>query len=175
MNKTRLAYCTCCCCIVLFSAILFGGCEYKGLSILPSYIKKIHITPFSNKSFRPDLPEKMLLMVNKEFIADGRLLVCEENKADAILYGEISRYDLEPLSYSAQMKVEEYKVRIIVTIWLKDMRGAVILWKEEDVGAFITASSTLGGIEVKVENEAIDEVVEKIARKIVKRVIDGWT
>ena len=175
MNKNYISGCLFSCFVLLAFSVFLGGCGYVGQSILPSYIKKIHVALFANKSFRPDLPEKILSTVTKEFIADGRLMASEENEADAILYGEITRYDLQPLSYSEQMRVDEYKVRIIVSIWLKDSRKGAVLWQEDHIEVFTTVSSTMGGLEVEVESEAIKDVVEKLARKVIRRVIDGWT
>jgi len=159
---------------VIWCLFFLSGCAYVSTSVLPSYIHKIYISPLHNKSFRPDLPEKIYSSISREFIIDGRLTVTNEKDADAILYGEIIRYDLEPLSYTDQMKVQEYKVRIIIAIWLKDVRENKILWRQDNIEDFTTVSSTLGGLEVKVENEAINEVIQKIARRVVKRVIDGW-
>ena len=155
--------------------ILLVGCTYTNPSILPSYIKKINITAFINESFRPDLDEKITSATTKEFIVDGRLIPAGKDEADAVLSGEIKQYALEPLSYSEKMNVEEYKVRIIINIWLKDLKQNKILWREDNIESWTTASSTQGGLEIKVENEAIDEVIEKLARKVVKRVIDGWS
>jgi len=158
-------------CCVLF----LGGCTYTSQSILPVHIKKINITIFTNESFRPDLDEKITTAVTKEFIVDGRLIPSGEDEADAVLHGEIKQYILEPLSYTEKMNVEEYKVRIVVNIWLKDLRQEKVLWREDNIESWTTASSTRGGLEIKVENEAISEVVDKLARKVVKRVIDGWS
>jgi len=154
--------------------VLFG-CTYDTVSLLPVYIKKICITGFENKSFRPDLPEKILQSVTREFIIDGRLTVTGEKEADAVLYGEISRYDLQPLSYTDQMKVQEYKVRMVLSFWLKDVKENKILWRENNLENFTTVSSSTGGLEVKLENDAIDEVVQKLSKRVVKRIIDGWT
>ncbi|OIN97579.1 hypothetical protein AUJ66_02745 [Candidatus Desantisbacteria bacterium CG1_02_38_46] len=160
---------------IVSCGLFFGGCVYVGPSILPSYIKKININTFANESFRPDLDEKITSAVTREFIADGRLITTGEDESDAILFGEIKRYALEPLSYTEKMNVEEYKVRIIINIWLKDLKQNKILWREDNIESWAAASSTQGGLEIKVENEAINEVVEKLARKVVKRVIDGWS
>lgn len=161
--------------LVLISAVFLSGCEYTGSSLLPSHINKIYITPFINKSFRPDLPEKILWAVEKEFISDGRLIVSNQKDADAVLYGEITQYTLQPMSYTEQMNVQEYRLRIVIDIWLDDLQQGSVLWKEKDIEVYTTASSTQGGLEVKIEGEVINEVVEKLARKVVKRVIDGWT
>ena len=155
--------------------VLLQGCAYVGPSILPSYIKRINIATFANESFRPDMDEKITSAVTREFIVDGRLIPSGKDESDAILFGEIKRYVLEPLSYTEKMNVEEYRVRIIINIWLKDLRQDKILWREDNIESWTTASSTKGGLEIKVENEAINEVIEKLARKVVKRVIDGWS
>jgi len=155
--------------------LILNGCTYSAVSLLPAHIKKICIAGFENKSYRPDLPEKILQSVTREFIIDGRLVVCGEGEADALLFGEISRYDLQPLSYTEQMKVQEYKVRIVLSFWLKDVRENKVLWQENELENFITISSSTGGLEVELENDAIDEVVQKLSRRVVKRVIDGWT
>lgn len=165
-------------CYILFAGccVLFlGGCTYTSSSILPSHIKKINVTSFINESFRPDMDEKITSAIIKEFISDGRLTPADKENPDAILFGEIKRYFLEPLSYTEKMNVEEYKVWIIVDIWLKDLKENKILWRENGIESWTTASSTGGGLEIRVENEAINEVIDKLARKVVKRVIDGWS
>ena len=167
-------------CSLLITAIcslfFLGGCSYDTTSILPTYIKKINIEPFTNKSFRPDINDKLMSSAIKEFIADGRLTVSSKQDADAVLYGEIKQYSLESFSYTEKINAEEYKVRIVINIWLKDVKQDAILWHEDNIEAWTTASSvTKGGLEITVENEAINEVIEKLSRKIVKRTIDGWT
>jgi len=159
------------CCLALF----LNGCTYDTFFPLPVYIKKICITGFENKSYRPDLPEKILQSVTREFIIDGRLTVAGEKEADAVLYGEISRYDLQPLSYTEQMKVQEYKVRMVLSFWLKDVKENNVLWREDNLENFTTVSSLTGGLEVELENDAIEEVIQKLSKRVVKRVIDGWT
>lgn len=174
--KFRVLIYAFCFSLFVFHCLLFlGGCTYTGPSILPSYIKKININSFLNESFRPDLDEKITSAVVKEFIADGRLIPSDKDKSDAILFGEIKQYILEPLSYTEKMDVEEYKVRIVINIWLKDLRENKILWRENNIEVWTTVSSIKGGLEIKIENEAINEVIEKLARKVVKRVIDGWS
>jgi len=175
--KMRVKFLNCFLLAMLFGSLLFlGGCAYNTTSILPTYIKKIYIQPFLNNSFRPDLDDKLMVAVNKEFVADGRLVVSSKEDADAILFGEIKQYSLESLSYTEKINTEEYKARILINIWLLDKRQDAILWREDNIEAWTTASSTsIGGLEMNVENEAINEVIDKLSRKIVKRTIDGWS
>jgi len=63
----------------------------------------------------------------------------------------------------------------VLSFWLKDVKENNVLWREDNLENFTTVSSLTGGLEVELENDAIEEVIQKLSKRVVKRVIDGWT
>lgn len=161
--------------VVSFLSIFSGCAYYEGsTSFLPTYVRKIHIMPFTNKSFRPQLEQVVTLELINQFIAQGWLIPSDKKDAEVILSGEIAKYDIEPLSYNEKMNIEKYKIRIVANVWLREAKQNKIVWYEEDVEVSTTVSSSNGIGEVKLESEAVNSIIRELAGKIVKRVVEGW-
>src|SRR5580765_4719724 len=69
--------------------------------VLPQYVQKIAIRPFTNHTSRPDLPDRLTMSVRSAFNRDGRWQIVEETEADGVLIGDITRYILIPTKNDA--------------------------------------------------------------------------
>ncbi|MDR1942384.1 MAG: LPS assembly lipoprotein LptE [Endomicrobium sp.] len=145
--------------------------------ILPEHIKKVYIRPFVNKTNQFSLETKFTNAVIDEIMRDGRLSVVNaESESDGILTAEIKKYILQPLTYDANMIVEQYKLWIIVSVSFVDKENNVTLWTEPNLeGIQIYLDATKGAMgEGMTEDEAREIIWEKLARNIVKRTIKGF-
>ena len=87
--------------------------------------------PIANKTSFLLQEEKLTLRVSEEFIHDGRLpLVNDENQADGVVVGEITRYIKEDVSYDAAHVVHENKMWILLNLKCIDLVNKVVLWEE---------------------------------------------
>ena len=160
---------------VFVQVLLLVGCAYTSTSILPPHIKRIAVPVFSNATFKAGLETMLTDAVIREFLTDGRLEVSSEDRADAILYGRISYYFLDPTRYDSMGRVEEYRIWVLVTISLKDLKDGKVLWTEENMEGQTTFSPLGGsGLSPESEEQAISRVVRKLAKDIVLRTIEGW-
>jgi outer membrane lipopolysaccharide assembly protein LptE/RlpB len=164
--------------ILLSAALLLNGCvgfhRHQKPSILPPYIHKIAVRPFSNHTQQYGLEDKLTLAVQSEFNLDGRYQVTTEDQADGVLFGEITRYTLEPLSYDANHVPTEYKLTIPVDISFTDKVKNQVLWKEPGmIGEFryFVASSGLAG--AMTETDAQQVIWDELSRDILTRTIEG--
>lgn len=145
--------------------------------ILPEHIKKVYIRPFINNTNQFGLEAKFTNAVADEVLRDGRLsLVNSEAEADGILTAEIKRYILQPLTYDANMVVEQYKMWVIVSVSFIDRENNVTLWTEPNMeGIQIYLDATKGAMgEGMTEEEAREIIWEKLSRNIIKRTIKGF-
>lgn len=156
--------------------IFFGCAGYTPApQILPPQIKKIAIPTFENKTIYYGLEEKFTLRVIEEFLRDGRLEITKEENADAILKGVITRYVLEPLTYTADFVVEEYKLWIIFDLALYEKDKEEPLWEEknlEGIYRFFAPTSNRAG--ALTEEEAREMLWDILARDILRRTIYGF-
>jgi len=144
--------------------------------ILPPHIKKIALPAFENKTIYYGIEEKFTLRVVEEFLRDGRLEITPEENADALLKGVITRYVLQPLTYSADLVVvEEYKLWVIFDLALYEKDKDEPLWEEknlEGVYRFFAPTSNRPG--AVTEEEAREMLWDILARDILRRTIYGF-
>lgn len=160
-----------------FAAVLFAGCSAPytpAPQIMPQHIKKIFVRPFVNSTTQYGLEEKLTLAVIDEFVKDGRFAVVNnEADADGVLAGTISRYILQPLTYDANMVVEQYKLWVLVDVSFVDRVQNVTLWSEPNMeGMQIYYDATRPG--GRTEEEVRETIWDNLSRDIVKRTIEGF-
>lgn len=155
----------------------FAGCTAPytpAPQILPSNVRKVYIRPFVNNTTQYGLEEKLTLQVIDEFIRDGRLAVVNnENEANGIVTGEISKYILQPLTYDANNVVEQYKLWVLVTVSFVDRDHNLTLWTEPNMeGIEIFADATRPG--GRNEEDVRADIWDTLSRQIVRRTIEGF-
>lgn len=162
------------CCLL---PILLIGCAgyISSPQILPPNIKKIAIPTFENKTIYYGTEEKFTLRVIEEFLRDGRLEITDETNADAIIKATITRYVLEPLTYTADFVVDEYKLWIIFDLALYEKDKEEPLWEEKNLEGiyrfFAPTSNRPGALN---EEEAREMLWDTLARDILRRTIYGF-
>lgn len=143
--------------------------------VLPSYIQKLAIRAFANRTQQYGLEDKLTLAVQSEFNRDGRFQITTEDQADGVVIGEITKYILEPLSYDSSHIPTQYKLWILVDVSFYDKVKNLTLWKEPNMTGelrFYVASSGLPG--AQTEEEARQTIWDQLSRDIRTRVIEGF-
>lgn len=140
--------------------VLMGGCTAQWLA--SSSGTKIAIPLFFNETFQYGLEETLTKSIREEFILDGRIEITEEEEADFVLQGNITHYFNEPLSEAA-MSIEEYRVRIEISVSLISVEEGKTIW-EEGLEETTSYSSTEM---IQTEDEAIKKTGEKIGQKLI--------
>ena len=162
--------------LTVLSAVAFAGCAGAGAhpKALPQDAKKIYVKPFVNSTSQSGLEDKITLAVTNEMINDGRYaLVNSEKDADGMLSGEITKYVLEPLTYTAGAATSQYKLFILVNVSFVDKAKNVTLWSEPEEGIQIYYdASQAGGM---TEDEARGIIWDNMSRDIVHRTNEGFS
>ncbi|UCB56803.1 MAG: hypothetical protein JSV30_06320 [Candidatus Omnitrophota bacterium] len=178
---------------LLLAIACMQGCGYTAGSLLPSHIKTIHIRPFRNKieltgelrqeeyrfrSYRTHLETDITKEVISRFINDGHLQVIDEKNADVVLEGELIDYLSQPVRYGSDNEtVEEYRISIVCSVKLNDIKENKLMWQESRIIGDTTYSdsdqSQARGYYTS-ESTAVSSAVSDLARRIVNRTIEGW-
>jgi|TARA_B110000240_G_C13216930_1_gene332870 outer membrane lipopolysaccharide assembly protein LptE/RlpB len=119
---------------ITLAAILTAGCGYHLVgygSSLPNHIKTIAIPTFKNSSIEPNIHRDVTDSIRRAFISDGRLKLIDARRADLIIKGTLIKYQLQPVSFSAQDTVDEYIIRLGVQIEAYDRIKKKLLFKQE--------------------------------------------
>ena len=166
--------------------IALTGCGYTTRSMVGDKYRKIYILPFENKIditkeidaanrykvYRPMLETDITQAVINKFLFDRNLKPAKEDSADLVLKGELIEFRREPLRYTGDDQIEEYRLNIVVNLSLWDRNEDKLLWQENgftgDTTHFVT------GAAAKSEDLAINDAINDLARRIVERTVEKW-
>ncbi len=158
------------------------SCGYTTKSSLPGNLKAIYVAPFDNNVnystehernvYFPLIEVKARDEVINRFQFDGNLKIAEEDEADLILTGKLLNYDRVPLRYTNGDVVEEYRIKVIMSLELWDVEKQEMMWVET---RFVGDDTYFPiGPLATTEDAAVEGAVEDLARRIVERTIENW-
>ncbi len=184
------------CQVIVFSMWLvllpfIPGCGYTTRSMISNKYRNIYITPFVNKIdftqetgvankykiYRPMLETEITKAVINKFIFDGNLRLKEKNIANLVLKGELVEFRKDPLRYSENDDIDEYRLNIMVDIRLWDNLENRLVWEEKSFTGDFTyfpLTSTLTNVVKKSDDQAVVDAVKDLARRIVERTVEQW-
>jgi hypothetical protein len=138
-------------------------------------MSKLAVPIFLNRTTQPNLDNEVTQELTQDFMVDGRLELIDADHADAVLNGTILRYLQEPLLLDVHNTPQQYKLRLILRLALKDTKAGKSLWTEESFEESTTyyVANNLG---IPAENEQIarKRLIAQVSRRIVARVIEGF-
>ena len=117
----------------LIVALLLSSCGYHLAgygSTLPSHIRAISIPVFKNSSSEPNIQRDATDAIRRAFISDGRLKVTDTSKADLLMRGTLTNYQLRGVSFSSEDSAEEYIVRLGIQVELYDRMKKKIIFNQ---------------------------------------------
>jgi hypothetical protein len=186
--KKILRYCV----IALLSYGVMGlaGCGYTTRSMISHKFKMIYVVPFVNKIditretnggakyklYKPMLESDVTKSVTNKFLFDGNLRPAREAFADLILKGEVVEFRRDPLRYTDNDDVEEYRINIIVNISLWDKKENQLIWEEKNFTGdytYFTSYAPASAVK-KSDDTAVSEAIADLARRIVERTVEEW-
>jgi outer membrane lipopolysaccharide assembly protein LptE/RlpB len=153
---------------ILLCAITVGCGVYSFSSSSLGGVKTISVPEFDNKSLQYGLQQDLTQKLIDRFIQDNTLKVVAASDADAILRGEVVRYERVAYTYDKGDNVSEYKVNIYVNFVLERKGGKVLLERQNLLGwgVYEAASET--------EDDGRLEAIDKLARDIVDETTKSW-
>ena len=135
----------------------------------PPHIRTIYIEPFENETAQFDIEQELFTRLIDELPAQLGLQPAGRENADAILTGEIRRYQDVAQSFGAgdpraSSGTLTHEVQIGISAQLVDVRDNVIRWD---------ASSLVGRGTYNPGSENDDAAQQKAIDSIIEQIIDG--
>lgn len=173
--------------IAILALIFFAcGCGYTTRSLLPPNFKTIYIENFKNdirvtaeqsnlrmyRGYRPGLEIDITRAVVSKFLQDGNLRIGGSSDSDLILKGGLLDFKRDALRYDANDNIEEYRIKLVVSMQLENPKTGTIVWAEKGF-AGETTYRTSGGL-ARSESAALNDAIDDLARRIVERTIEAW-
>ncbi|HXG04034.1 MAG TPA: LptE family protein [Candidatus Binatia bacterium] len=106
--------------LALLTALLVAGCGYAWRGTLPEHLRTIAVPPFANRTSEPGAETLVTRAVIEAFTTSGRLQVVPPERADALLQGEVTGYEVQSIAFDPRANVRLYRLVITVNLRLFD-------------------------------------------------------
>jgi len=147
--------------------------KINGEPVIPRGANRIHILRFSNTTSKADLPERIFMKLKEKISMDGRLaVVAAESDADLLLAGSVTEYFVQNIEFGSFGKPVKKRLRITVTLRLKNLRKNEIIFRKRGLESFKIYSDS--AVPVISDMQAYEETVDRLAGRIFSQTVTGW-
>jgi len=167
-------------------SLWLAACGYTTRSLIAQKFKTIYIEPVVNKIditreadsankykiYRPMLETDLTNALVNRFLIDGNLRPTNKESADLVLRSELVEFRRDPLRYTEDDEVEEYRINLVVDVSLMNNRENKPSWEEKSFTGDTTYFTM--GLQAKSEEQAINNAISDLARRIVERTVEEW-
>jgi len=174
----------CALCLLCGFCAAAPGCGYalagRG-SFLPSYIQRIGIPTFINRTPVFNLETLLTQKVRGEFIGRGKYQILPEStNVDALMTGEVTSVSITPVSFTQEQLASRYALTLTARIELRDLRENKVLWENPSVtfrqeyDATTGRDSTDPAAYFQQDINSLERISTEFARTIVSAILEAF-
>jgi outer membrane lipopolysaccharide assembly protein LptE/RlpB len=166
--------------LTILAALLLASCGYtlsrKGSQAGPSAGKRNVVIPtFANDTFEPLLERELTQALKDEIAMDGRWVLTDAGDADLSVTGRVTYFELQPLSYDAKERIQEYRIEIRSEVKVTDLKTGDVIWKDPAIETFSEYRVTSDITKSKIgRGEAIKKASKDFAEEFVIKALDTF-
>ncbi|HZI93244.1 MAG TPA: LptE family protein [Patescibacteria group bacterium] len=163
--------------VALAGALTACGYRLAGKNqLLPASVKLIAIPPFENQTRRPEIEQRITEHITQTFIQRGGYrTTADEKVADAVLKGEVTGYDITPVSVGREGRATRYEVVITATVEMTRVPEGQVLFRSSHFvfkKQYDVSDSGLTFFDQEIT--AIDEIAKDFAESVVTSILEGF-
>jgi TolB-like protein len=165
--------------IVAVATVLTMGCGYALVgrnTFLPDRIRIIVVSPFENRTTRPEIEQRVTEEVARELAKRGRYeVVTERAGAHALLEGAVADFRTHPVQFNAQGRATRVETVVTIQATLRDLSNEEVLWSQS--GLLFREQYEVPPTESSYfdqETLALDEIARGAASALVNSVLEGF-
>ena len=161
----------------LVGVLVSSSCGYHLAgygSTLPPHIHAISIPVFKNSSSEPNIQRDATDAIRRAFISDGRLKVTGTSKADLLMRGTLTNYQLRGVSFSSEDSAEEYIVRLGIQVEAYDRIKKRIVFNQKFTTQWDYRSTSSVVDSESEKYTALKEAYDDLADRLVSITIEQF-
>ncbi|MEN8152612.1 MAG: LptE family protein [Acidobacteriota bacterium] len=163
--------------IIVLPVIFLYSCGYKvsgSGKYIPQDLKKIAIPDFENRTTRYQAEQFVTFAIRDEFIKKSSMILVEKiSDADALLEGEIVKFDVKPLAYSSLGSVNQYTVLIYLNVRLLNLRNNEIIYEKKSM-SFVENYEIGTADFFSQETESLQKIAKKFSSGVVSAILENF-
>jgi len=154
--------------------LLLSACAYSVFMNAFPHLRNVQISAFENNTSEYTLAQELQNHLVSKFQGDGRLRISNMNP-DSIVEGSILDYRNEIFSYDMFGNVYEYRVTILFSIEMHDLRMQQVMYENKSM--MLSESYFPGSTNpdlLNSENAAQTRIFERLFTTIIQSTLDLW-
>jgi outer membrane lipopolysaccharide assembly protein LptE/RlpB len=164
--------------MLIFGAIFFlfhCGYHLSGFgSQIPDHIKSIFIPNFKNLTSLFRAEQFATFAIREEFIRRSRLKLVEDiSESDSSLEGEISSFEVKPLSITQAAQSNLYTLSIRLNVKFIDLKNNRIIYEGKGISYSKQYQIDAGDFFTQ-ESDAIEKIADEFATSIVSIILENF-
>ena len=161
--------------IINLTILLFLlGCSYSVYSNAYPHLKNIQISPFENTTPEYALGQEFQNYFTDKFQKDGRLKVVTI-APDSRIEGTILDYKKEILSYDNAGNISEYRVSILFSVQMTDLKFSQVIFENKAMLITETFSPNSTNPDIlTTETQAQNKIFDKVFDTIIRSTLETW-
>ncbi len=142
--------------------ILFSSCTYSFSGYFPSYLKKVSVHVFQNKTLMYGLDNTVTGYFIDELRNDGRFQLVSDDKAGMIITGSVTGFDKQPFKYDTEGNIESYNIKLTIELEFYD---------NVNKKPYLPKATYIGNGTYNVNSETEDDGIKRAVSDIYSTVI----
>jgi outer membrane lipopolysaccharide assembly protein LptE/RlpB len=161
--------------LAIFALWSVASCGYTLQGDLPSHLKTVSVPVFKNRSNEAGAESTITAGVINAFTTNGRLRVVPLDKADSVLEGEITAYNVQSLTYDSKLNLRSYQLTVSMDVRFRDLKRSELLWQQNGLTEQV-AFDVAGQVSDTISREegAVKQAALEIGRKVVSHAVDRF-
>jgi len=153
---------------------LLSGCSYSLILNTMPHLRNIQVSSFENNTSEYTLAQDFQDYLVNSFQRDGRLRITTIDP-DTFIEGSVNDYRNEVLSYDDYGNVQEYRVAILFSIIMTDLRMQNVIYENRALLLSEPYSPNSSNPDVfTTEMQAQEKVFERAFDTIIRNTLEAW-
>lgn len=161
--------------LVTATALAAVACGYSFRGSLPQNIQTVAIPIFANRTAEPAVENTITRAIVEAFSTNGRLRVVTPERADSILEGEITAYELQSVAFDPSANVRQYRLIVTMNLRFRNVRENTVVFQRTGFQerADFRVSSAVSDTLVR-EDAALRSAAVDIGRAVVNLTLEPF-
>jgi hypothetical protein len=166
--------------VALALALAAGaGCGYRlvgaGGGFLPETVREIGVSPFENRTTRPEIEQRVTEEVVRELARRGRYrVVTDRARADAWLEGAITSYRTLPVQFGTTGRASRVEAVVTLRATLREVASDAVLWSQDGLVFREQFDVPETGEYFDQESIALDDIARGAAGALITSILEGF-
>ncbi len=164
-----------CGCLIVAASLACGYGLVGRISVLPDSIGTIAVTPFENRTTRPEIEQRVTEEITAEFTRRKRYrIVADASAGDAVLEGAVIRYDTRAVQFTSAGRATRIEAEVTLEATLRERATDAVLWSQS--GLIFTEQFDVPetGEFFDQETIALDDIARGAAGALVTSILEGF-